>query len=435
MSHRPRPMFLIVLVIPVLAAILAAGYFLVVSMTDDPDPAPAPPETPQATVISNVSSPESDAGTPEPNAGTSETGSLTDLMSYAPDRLSDGSLPLPEVATYSNISAWLRYQGLPEGSLTEDQAASLALPPILAGRGLDSEWEATYGFSLADVDQVLAIGQAPDYIMVLRGQFDSDAMMAAWTSGAYQAVAVDGTTIWSVHPVETDAVDLSNPSSRLAMGSFNNLVLLEDGTLIATAKFSRMQSVLPVINGEAPSIAANGDIEMLLELEAGDRGYLTAVIARGDFLESAPADTRVTLPAATSSDRGANTVATPDPGEMPEVRMVLFGLMAPDDTVREATPVATPSPDVAAVVTLALVLDEDVVAGTMDAIGSRFETEISLTTGEPFADSWTLSGSISDEDSPLLEIEMMATSTFIDWIQLVDNRDFGFLTWTGNETP
>jgi hypothetical protein len=430
MSHRHRPAFLIVLLVPVIAAIALAGYLLAQSMTDDPEPSPTFESTPEPTAVASTSSPEPSDSTPEAEAEEADAGSLPNLMEYAPDRLADGSLPLPEVASYTDINAWLAAQGLAPGSITEAQASSLALPPILASRGLDPIWQATYGFSLAEVDQILAIGQAPDYVTVLRGRFDPNALMEAWTSGGYQAVEVEGTTVWSLFPVEGNAIDLSRPASQPAMGSFNNVVLLDDGTLIATTKFSRLKDTLDTVRGDAPSMADNGDISDLLALENDERAFVSAVIAKGELLELAPSDTRSAITPDPVTGHDGLLVATPDAGNMPKTRMCLFGLMIDRTTQRLATPEATPIPTTPLHFTVALVLGDGAdPADALRVIESRFQNEISVTSNQPYAAAWTLTPAESTESGNVLILELGVKSGSLDWMHILEDRDFGFLTW------
>jgi hypothetical protein len=436
MNHRPRPAFLIVMLIPVVVAIAVAGFVFARSITDDPEPTATAAVTEEPTTVTEVASPDPSGATPVPESTEPPTGSLTDLMHYAPDRLSDGSLPLPEVATYTDIEAWLGFQGAAPNSLTEDQAAMLALPSVLASRGLDPIWAATYGFSLADVDQVLAIGQAPDYILIMRGNFDAEDLTATWASSSYQAVAVENTTIWSLFPEMGETIDLSNPSSRPAMGSLNNVVILDDGTLVATARLSRLQQVLEVVEGDAPSMGEAAAISRLLSLESADRTFVSAVIAKGELLEIAPTDTRASGPTASVIDLDVLATATPGVSEMPRVDMCLFGMLVDRETLSlsPATPAATPVAVAPLPLTVAMSFDDtDDVPIAIDAIETRFGQDVSLTTGEPFASTFTMTVEESAGPEGTVVLQIAPKSGTLDWIELINDRDFGFLTWAGEE--
>jgi hypothetical protein len=437
MTHRPRRAFLIVMLIPVVVVIAVAGYVFAQSVTDDPQPTATAEATEEPTAVVETASPDASGATPIPESTEPPSGSLTDLMQYAPDRLGDGSLPLPEVATYTDIESWLATQGAAPDSLNEDQAAQLAMPSILASRGLDPVWEATYGFSLADVDQVLAIGQAPDYILIMRGDFNAEDLNAAWASSAYQAVVVEDTTVWSLFPEMGETISLSNPSSQPAMGSLNNVVMLEDGTLIATARLSRLQQVLKVVAGDAPAMGDNDDVSRLLSLESADRTFVSAVIAKGELLHTAATDTR--SPGSVASGQ-ADTRATATPGVdvMPRVRMCLFGMLIERDARPTATPIASPAATPAAPAMLPLTIaisleDADDIPVAIEVIESRFAREVSLVTGEPYASTYTMTAAESTDPEGLIVLRIEPTSGTLDWIALIADRDFGFLTWADDD--
>src|SRR5699024_7550335 len=121
-----------------------------------------------------------------------------------------------------------------------------------------------------------------DFVIIMRGDFDGDALHAAWVQSGYQAVRTHGYTIWSLFP--GDAVDLSAPASRPALGNMNNVVLLDDGTLIATSRLSRMEETLRVVRGDAPSLARNPAIASLRAPGAGAEQLASAVIFKGTVL-------------------------------------------------------------------------------------------------------------------------------------------------------
>ncbi|MEJ7902423.1 MAG: hypothetical protein WKF63_11300, partial [Thermomicrobiales bacterium] len=274
-SRHAFPWLRIVGIVAVMAIVVSA-LWVGIRQVDDTDvgnldpttalssPEASSPGTPPPATPPDPATPEGDDGPVWP------TGSLPDLLDYAPDRLADDSLPLNDIARYANIAGWMSAHGVTTPASLADPALpeweveldNLAIPPSLRERGLDPVWQTTYGFNLTQVGQVLSIGQAPDYVMILRGPFDPEVLQTAWVSSGYQAVEVGGQTIWSLFPGDT--IDLSAQESRPAMGSLNNVVMLDDGTLVAAAKTSRLGSVLDVVNGEAPSIAENNDIAAFL---------------------------------------------------------------------------------------------------------------------------------------------------------------------------
>src|SRR5690606_19767680 len=158
------------------------------------------------------------------------------------------------------------------------------LPAILATRADEPIWEQTYGFAITDVHQVLAVGQAPDFVLILRGDFDRDALQAAWVRSGYQAVASRNMTLWSLFP--GDAIDLSAPASRPALGIFTNVVLLDAGTLIASSRITRLETALDVVRGGGGSLAATPGKATLLAPGGGALELVSAIISKGSVLEA-----------------------------------------------------------------------------------------------------------------------------------------------------
>src|SRR5680860_317699 len=307
-AHQAFP-WMRVCSITLVVAIVISGMWLVIRQFDDTnvddDPSPSVDASPEATpaavatTVTPTGRPATDASA-EPNW---PEGSLPHMLGLAPDRLADDSLPLNDIARYADIGGWMAACGIPAPRSLADpglaaweaQLDHLAIPTSLRERGLDPVWRQTYGFDLTQVEQVLILGQAPDYVMFLRGTFDAGELQPAWVTSGYQAVEVKGQTIWSLSP--GDAIDLSARESRPAMGALNNVVLLENGTLIAAARMTRIGSVLEVVNDNAPSLAENGDIAALLIPGSGVDRLASAVISKGSLVQG----TASTMPAAVST--------------------------------------------------------------------------------------------------------------------------------------
>ena len=217
------------------------------------------------------------------------------------------------------------------------------------------------------------------------GHYDPAAIQAAWVSSGYQPVEVEGQTIWSLFP--GDQIDLSAQASRPALGTLNNVILLEDGTLIAAAKMSRLGSALRVVNGDAASLATNEDVAALLVRGSGVERLASAVIARGALLQG----TAATMPlAAATPDEGTpgeGEIATPAMGAgMPEVRLALVGIPLPP-----AVATGTPAARVATPPGMWLMLVMDDIDDARDAVREirpRIEDDRSPVTGELIPPGW-----------------------------------------------
>lgn len=430
MPARFRRLTGVVAIGAVLAAIGVVAWVFVLVL-DEPSPiVPTPVGSPVALVP--ATSPPAKA-TPLPTVSVVPTvvpGSLPDLLRYAPDRLADNSLPLSDIARYANISGWMSARGV---ATPVDGAASasgrwqreldlLAIPDVIHARGNEAIWRETYGFGLADVDALLAVGSAPDLVIVMRGDFEASTLEAAWVQSGYQAIRAQGHTIWSLFP--GDAVDLSAPASRPALGNMNNVILLDDGTLIATSRLSRMEEALAVVRGEAPSLAGNPAISALLAPGAGAGELATALIVKGSVLAMAqelvtPIATRV--PEVPGTPGATPAMAPP----MPEAGLVLAGLSPP------------PAPDAAPIFSLVVSYDSagDATLAMRRANRALREDESPLT-GRPYANrlrpvDLRVVGANGAGSVVLVRARPLAGAG--DWMAVLDQRDLGFLAWPWDE--
>lgn len=381
-----------------------------------------PLQTPTSVAIAEtpeiVATPATPASTFDPDPPPLR-GSLPDLLHYVPDRLGDGSLPLSDIAVYADIQQWMSARGvaLPDEPAAEDYARwsaeldNLAIPEVLRTRGMDEAWIETYGFNLYDVHQVLAVGSAPDLVMVFRGDFDADALHATWVANGYQAVRVEGVTIWSLYP--GDSVDLSAPASRPALGNLNNIVLLDDGTLIATSRLSRLQRTVRVIHAQEPSLAENADIGHILVRGSDPEEFVTAILMKGSVLETGPVPTPVATP--------GTTRATPVANEpLPQAKLLMAGLQRPHDG-RDARLVIIASFDDPAQATRAMARAE-----------AEISQGVSTYTHLPFADQIGI-GSMRVVATPdaeaLLVMHLRLVGADHTWLDIIEHRDLGFISW------
>jgi hypothetical protein len=237
----------------------------------------------------------------------------------------------------------------------------------------------------------------------------------------YQAVEGQGYTIWSLFP--GDAVDLSAPASRPSLGNFNNLVLLEDGTLIATSRLSRMEETLRVVRDESPSLDENPAVAALLAPGAGAESLVTAVIAKGAMLATDPSTpTVLTAPPGVDPPESANPVATPEPEPpMPAAGLLLAGIDPPRAPGEEPVFSLIVSYDDADDATLAMIRVE-----------RNLRLDQSPVTRRPYSDRLEQLDmrvvSTGEEDIVLL-IRTRPLNGVADWLEVINERDLGFLMW------
>lgn len=398
----------------VLAIIVIVAVINLVLQSDQGPLEPTPESTPEPTIGPTV---EATPSTPEvmfDPVPPPDPDSLLSMLGYAPDRLRDDSLPLSDIAQYANIELWMEAQGIVAPSGPDDphwddwhqQLPALAIPEVLSTRGTDAVWIQTYGFGLHQVDQVLAVGSAPDYVMVMRGNFDEDTLHAAWADSGYQAVRVDGVTYWSLYPA--GSVDLSAPASRPALGNMNNIVLLEDGTLIATARSGRLEQAISVVDGGGPTLAENPEIRSLLTSGIEPELLVTATLLKGSVLEeltSAPSDL---------------ATATPVP-ELPRASLVLTGLQIQPDADRRTTMVIVAVYDSATTATNAHSRARQLLStGTSNVTGTPYSNRVHPHSMRVVS---------SRENEQLLLIHLTLAHGPADWLQIVEDRDLGYLMW------
>lgn len=463
-SRGQRKRFAIVAAVLVLIAVVVVGTGWLALRAQTPDdgvpggsPSPIVTERPQAKVEGTAATASSSPAAP--GKASPRAGSLPDLLRYAPDRLSDDSLPLPFVASYADISGWMAQQGVTRPESLSDpslvpwkrELGALALPTSLATRGTEAIWLDTYGFDLTQVDQVLTIGQAPDSVTIFKGRFNPDEFQKAWPGSGYQPVKVEGVTIWSLFP--QDKIDLSAPASRPALGSLNNIVLLDDGTLVAAAKLSRLQSVLKVRNGDNSSLADNTDIQRLLSPLETSGTLTSAVIEKGDLLEATNRTTGPEPGMRAGSPVSSETKATAEAStgrtavQMPDVKLTLIGLQGTSGASSSAPPAssaATPSPKVMAtpmpgqrakhsgMVMIVLLNDDDKVTAARSVIADRLAHDRSAVTNLPYASRLvpTSLDIVAANDGPkMLVLHTDLVEGPADWVKIVETRDLGFAFW------
>ena len=385
-----------------------------------------------------------------PNAAKADlprAGSLPDLLRYAPDRLSEGEVPLTDIGHYADINAWMDRAGVPKPPGLDDQGLGaweaqlkhLAIPASLGERGLSPAWKATYGFSLLDLDQALVVGHAPDYVTVLRGAFDAAAMQDAWVRNGYQAIEVQGTTIWSLFP--EDAIDLSSPASRPSMGALNNVTLLPDGTLVTAARLSRMESALEAIGGSGSSLAENDEVSSLFASGNDGERFVSAIVARGELLRVLPSGLPRSLATPVpDAERSITDQALDHAGaarelvRMPETDLLVIGIISADDpdvTASAGTPVS------ASPMLFRMILSIDNIDAGRDAretITRRLANGISPVTGTSYLERFgtpRIGVRQVPGDRAAVTIDARLQRGAGDWLTIIEERDLGFTMWIG----
>lgn len=437
-AHSPVPVRHLATIVLVMTVGVGSLWIFIDWMSGGGSPGdPSGSETPTAAPAEIAEATPASGEVPPPRPG-----SLPDLLRYAPDRLGDGGWPLTQFGHYADIAGWMRQAGIPKPAGPGDPAlaaweaelANLAIPASLSERGLDPLWAETYGFSLLDIDQVLVVGHAPDYVIVMRGAFDAATLQRAWVRSGYQSVEVRGTTTWSLFP--EDAIDLSSPASRPAMGALNNVTLLPDGTLVSAARTSRIQLALGASDGTSPALAGNEGIASLLAPEDDAEAYVSAILARGDLLEVLPsgspiaeatpvrdAERSIAGDAATGA-RTASRIL-----QMPPVDLMVIGVVP--ERIGAATPATR------ATMSLRIIMSIDGIdAGrnARDATTRRLAEGVSPVTGTTYLERFGTPRIILRDvpgDRAAVTIDATLRRGVADWLAIIEQRDLGFAMWIG----
>lgn len=383
---RWRPHLKLILAIG--SVLVAIGLLTAFLVTQQQSPGVATSEPPAAaTPVPTVTAPASPVAIDWP------PGSLPALLAMAPDWLDDEP-GLPIQATYADLSSWFRSHGLDAGAIDDatfrETIASLPLPEPVRDGGMTDAWRDAYGFDLRQVDAILAVGQAPNLVLIMPGRYDPEALYTTWVANGYQAVEIEETTVWSLMP--GDRIDLSAPASRPALGMLNTMVVLEDGTLIATPRPSLMASTLRVIQGDDESLAANDGLQPALRRNVD---ACAAILATGELLTSPGVEGGIPTPGAS--------------GVMPEVELVLFNVPLESATVQ-----------------MTLVLEEaaDDPAALRRAVRARVDADPAWSA------RWSVGGIRIAGDGRLVELTISGSPEGETLLQIADPRELDPFRWS-----
>ena len=410
-SHRRQaPWRRYVALTSVAIALLAVGFVITLGPADPPDE----PTSVAAPTSVSLAAPTSIA-TPEDEEPAYPAGSLPAMLAMAPDRIDDDASGLPIEATYADLAAWFGIAGVDPATASDAELRSamsaLELPGVMQTRGLSDQWGDVYGFDVRAIRKILTVGHAPGQIVIMRGAFDSNELYDTWVRNGYQAVEVEETTIWSLFP--GDRIDLTAPASRPALGLFNNVVVLEDGTFIAAARQSGMADVLRVINGDETSLLDRGTLVQAV-MQWSSSGYpVSATLADGTILR-VPLSGTGTPPDASEGTAVATPLAN---APLPDVDQVLFGIV--------------PCADGGIATQMRIVMMYE---GTSDDL----ELVPSIVTARALAtDEWSQryqleSIEVVDADASLVEAVISRTDQAEPWSEMIEDRDLSPLHWSAD---
>ncbi len=243
-------------------------------------------------------------------------GQLAAMLLRAPDVLDDPAPNAFHLASFADLAAFRASAGA-EATPT---AAALALPPVVALHGAEANWRTTFGYSLAQVDQTLLIGDPLDAITVLRGRFVEAELRNAWVRAGYQAIELDGATVWSL--AADGSLDVSSPLGRLSQATHNNAILLPDGTLVFATRLAHLRAVVAVDQGREAALGTRPSIDALLA--QFPRDTISALLVATAWL------------VASGEDQGTAGIPTSNVPLTPPVRLALLSVSSSPTPLRMA---------------------------------------------------------------------------------------------------
>lgn len=126
----------------------------------------------------------------------------------------------------------------------------------------DGSWENTVGFDFVTIERTIEYRTLPEPGAVAVGDFDMDAVSAAFTARDYMAEPIGDFMLWcSANGCEIDLAgdedkkDLSNPFGGL-LGR-EEPVLISDKMFISSPILSQIETTYDAVTGEIPSLADN----------------------------------------------------------------------------------------------------------------------------------------------------------------------------------
>lgn len=183
-----------------------------------------------------------------PSAGVSIDPALTDYLALSP--VSIASLDQATPFTFGNAQLQMDALGfqLPF-DMSDDEALhnwiegtyTVTLPSAFRTYALNDQFEELIGFTISQVFSGAEIGEPPNMVSILRGDFDIEQIRATQVAQGYQQLDVDGHQVYSLS--EEGDFSLTNAVQALALSKLNNSAMLDDGTLVYTPTLDLMRTM------------------------------------------------------------------------------------------------------------------------------------------------------------------------------------------------
>jgi hypothetical protein len=254
----------------------------------------------------------------------------------------------------------------------------------------------------------------------LRGRFDLDKLQAAWDAQGYKPIELEG-TIAAASVSEDMSIDLESELGRIAFAKFNNVAVLEDGTLVYAPTLDALKSIVATSRGEQPSIADRVDVSALLAAQT--EPLASAAIVGGSIFQYAP---NIADPDFSGDDLKTQVA---EASALPPVTLGLVGITAGGDGSSTGTPEA--DANAGRVEISALFATEGDAQTAAGVVTTRLDGGAATATGQPFNElfaDWTAN---PVPGSPVLNIELTLAPEVPRqvWISILYRMDYTFLAW------
>jgi len=324
--------------------------------------------------------------TPAAGSSTGHT-SLVDMVRLIPATLLndlDGS----GLWDYMDLAQQLASLGVPEATIESPlplghfeaiyplwtsaaayRSASMTGPDASLLTGL----AATIGFFPLAIGQCLSVGSAPNSVSIYRGGFDLDRLTDAWSTHAYQPVAIaGGGQYWTLGEWNGD-----DPIQRHTFGELNNLAVIDD-MVVAAGEPAMLARVLDARHTGEPSILDNQEIGDTIAGMPAET--VSAIGAWPSFVPMVPDEAFMATQTAIAEASG------PMPLYLMIVAGVTAGLAAPTEVDGTPTPFE-PAPGAGLVVVRLATATEADARQAARVAAERWQAGASLRTKRPFTDS------------------------------------------------
>ena len=246
------------------------------------------------------------------------------------------------------------------------------------------------GFSFFDIDRAIVFDDPPQIGTVLEGDFDPDAIAAAFEARDYLEETVRDVTVWCPNAdcdgqqMDMEKINPANPFGG-RLGRSEPLAVLSPTLLGESPSFDALDAIIAAKQGENRSLADSPEYSAVAEAISAAGSVVQTIFINPIHTVSSLPDPALLLDAATDDDARATLEAQiSETGSLPLYWLVAFGDVSTDT-------------EQIALIALAY-SNADIAQGAGVALKSSFETTVSLRVeGSTFGDLAVERGATIDD--------------------------------------